>query len=145
MSVAKRLWKALKAELGSRGHGPSPRGGSSDVEWGRGVEPGSTTTATGVPPVDAPPVDAPPVDAPSINASHVDVVLAGYYANLEVPYGADLAAVEAAWKRLLRRTHPDRHANSAEVSDLATALTKKLNHAYTQLCRHLATESTVSE
>ena len=29
-----------------------------------------------------------------------DPVLAGYYANLDLPYGADLAAVKAAWKEL---------------------------------------------
>lgn len=40
-----------------------------------------------------------------------DPVLAGYYANLELPYGATLEEVKVAWKRLMKQYHPDRHAH----------------------------------
>lgn len=66
-----------------------------------------------------------------------DPLLAEYYANLEVPYGADLETVRAAWKRLLREYHPDRHSQNPEKQHLANELVQKLNHAYQELEKHL--------
>ncbi|MDP6699084.1 MAG: J domain-containing protein, partial [Candidatus Latescibacteria bacterium] len=48
-----------------------------------------------------------------------DPVLAGYYANLDLPYGADLAAVKTAWKRLMKKYHPDRHAQNPSKRQVA--------------------------
>lgn len=70
-----------------------------------------------------------------------DPELARYYANLEVPYGSDLATVERAWKRLLRRYHPDRHATDQERQVIANDLVKELNRAYAELKRRLETQS----
>lgn len=67
-----------------------------------------------------------------------DPELARYYANLEVPYGADLATVRQAWKKLLRKYHPDLHARDPEKRRLATELTKGLNHAYAELEKRLS-------
>ncbi|ACF15039.1 heat shock protein DnaJ domain protein [Chloroherpeton thalassium ATCC 35110] len=66
-----------------------------------------------------------------------DPVIAGYYANLELPYGADLDAVRKAWKKMILRYHPDKHAGDLEKQRLATELTKGLNHAYKELEKHL--------
>lgn len=66
-----------------------------------------------------------------------DPVMARYYANLEVPYGSDLATVQAAWKRLLRQYHPDLHAADPERQRLGTELVKQLNDAYAELRRRL--------
>lgn len=66
-----------------------------------------------------------------------DPVLARYYANLEVPYGSDLETVERAWKRLLRRYHPDVHASDPERQRIADDLVKQLNRAYSELRRRL--------
>lgn len=66
-----------------------------------------------------------------------DPELARYYANLEVPYGSDLATVERAWKRLLGRYHPDRHATDEERQGIANDLVKELNRAYAELKRRL--------
>ena len=59
-----------------------------------------------------------------------DPVLAGYYANLETPYGSDLATVRSAWKRLLKRCHPDLHGGDPAKQELANQLTTELNRAY---------------
>ena len=73
-------------------------------------------------------------------AATVDPELAGYYANLEVPYGADLRVVRRARKRLMRRYHPDLHGSDPERQRVATDLVKGLNRAYEQLRRHLEQE-----
>lgn len=67
----------------------------------------------------------------------IDPHLARLYANLELPYGADLATVVSAWKRLAREYHPDRHAGDDERSRRATELLQELNAAYRQLREHL--------
>ncbi|MFQ5707507.1 MAG: DnaJ family molecular chaperone [bacterium] len=67
----------------------------------------------------------------------VDATLARYYANLEVPCGSDLATVRAAWKRLVRKYHPDLHSNDAEKRRVANELTQGLNHAYEELVKRL--------
>ncbi|MEO1272641.1 MAG: J domain-containing protein [Myxococcota bacterium] len=60
-----------------------------------------------------------------------------YYANLEVPYGADLATVKKSYRRLLRKYHPDKHSGDPEREQLATELTQELTRAYTAVVKHL--------
>ena len=67
----------------------------------------------------------------------IDPVLAGYYANLEVPYGSDLAAVRKAWKRLVSQYHPDLHSNDPDKRRIANELTQGLNRAYEELKKRL--------
>jgi DnaJ-domain-containing protein 1 len=62
-----------------------------------------------------------------------DPRLARYYGQLELPYGADLAQVKRAYRRLMRRYHPDRHSVDAQKQKIATELTQALTHAYHQL------------
>jgi DnaJ-domain-containing protein 1 len=59
----------------------------------------------------------------------VDQRLAGYYANLEIPYGADLATARRAWKRLMKKYHPDLHAQDPERRRLANQVTAELTRA----------------
>ena len=67
-----------------------------------------------------------------------DPVLAGYYANLELPYGADLGAVKAAWKGLMKKYHPDRHSQDPEKRRVANELCAELTRAYQELERSIA-------
>ena len=62
--------------------------------------------------------------------------LAGYYANLEVPYGSDLATVRRAWKRLVRKYHPDIYSHDSEKRRIANELMQGLNRAYEKLSEH---------
>lgn len=59
-----------------------------------------------------------------------DEKLTQYYANLELPYGADLETSKKAWKRLMKKYHPDLYSNDQSKVDLATQLTSKLNEAF---------------
>lgn len=56
-----------------------------------------------------------------------------YYANLELPYGADLDQVKKAYRRLMRQYHPDRHQEDPARRKLATQLSQKLTVAYNEL------------
>ena len=76
----------------------------------------------------------PPPSAPA-----EDPVLAEYYANLELPYGATLEEVKAAWKRLMKQYHPDRHAQDPAKREVANALCAQLTHAYKELEKFLTT------
>lgn len=60
-----------------------------------------------------------------------------YYANLELPIGATLAEVKAAYRRLMRRYHPDLHQADGEKAAVATRLAQELRTAYEGLVAHL--------
>jgi hypothetical protein len=55
------------------------------------------------------------------------------YANLEVPFGADIETVRRAYKRLVMHYHPDRHAGDPEKLRVATEITKKLNESFERI------------
>ncbi len=54
-----------------------------------------------------------------------------YYSNLEVPYGSNLKTVRAAYRKLLRKYHPDLHHADEEKRKIAQQITSQLNDAYT--------------
>ena len=60
-------------------------------------------------------------------------MLAGYYGNLEIPYGSDLHTVRAAWKRMMKKYHPDLHGEDAQKRQVAGELTAELTRAYQEL------------
>ena len=62
-----------------------------------------------------------------------DPELASYYANLEIPYGSDLDTARAAWRRLMKKYHPDLHGADPEKRELANGLSAQLTHAYREL------------
>ncbi len=62
-----------------------------------------------------------------------DARLAGYYANLELPYGAPLSEVRPAWRRLMKQYHPDLHSRDPGKRQVADELTARLTEAYRQL------------
>lgn len=70
--------------------------------------------------------------------SQFDPELARYYANLEVPYGSDLETVRQAWKRLLKKYHPDLHSRDPEKQRIANELVQGLNRAYEELLKRLS-------
>lgn len=59
--------------------------------------------------------------------------LARYYANLEIPYGLDLQAAKKAWKRMLKKYHPDLHSRNPQKQQTATRLTQELTNAYNEI------------
>ena len=59
------------------------------------------------------------------------------YAALEVTQGADFLTVRKAYRTLMRKYHPDRHAQSPEKQKAATELAQKLTMAYDLLEKHL--------
>ena len=74
-----------------------------------------------------------PREEPGGHRSDVDPALAEYYANLELPYGSDLETVRAAWRRMMKQYHPDRHARDEEKRRTADELTARLTRAYREL------------
>ena len=77
----------------------------------------------------------------SKHETHEDAELAGYYANLEVPYGSDLETVRKAWKRQMARYHPDKHQGDPQKAKVANELVQQLNQAYRELEKHLSRAS----
>jgi DnaJ-domain-containing protein 1 len=59
------------------------------------------------------------------------------YASLEVPPGSDFETVRKAYRTLMRKYHPDRHAQSPEKQKAATELAQKLTQAYKLLEKQL--------
>jgi len=69
--------------------------------------------------------------------SEKDPVIADYYSNLELSYGAGRNEIHAAWKSLLKKYHPDLHSNDPEKQKTAHQLVQSLNKAYEELKKHL--------
>lgn len=74
---------------------------------------------------------------PAPRVSLEDEKIRRYYANLELPYGATAAEVRAAYRRLVRRYHPDKHQADTEAAKVATEITQKLRVAHDGLLAHL--------
>jgi DnaJ-domain-containing protein 1 len=55
------------------------------------------------------------------------------YANLEVPFGADIDTLKRAYKAQIMRYHPDKHAADPEKLRVATEITKKINESYERI------------
>lgn len=72
------------------------------------------------------------------SASSMDSKIAGYYANLEIPYGSDLETVRRAWRKMVAKYHPDKFAGQPEKQQIATELTKGINRAYEELTKYLS-------
>ena len=66
-----------------------------------------------------------------------DEALRKAYAALEVPPGSDFETVRKAYRRLMRKYHPDLHTGTPEKHRAATDLTQRLTEAYKTLDRHL--------
>jgi curved DNA-binding protein CbpA len=67
-----------------------------------------------------------------------DPVLAAYFANLEIPYGSDVATVKKAWKKMMKKYHPDLHSSDPDKRNVANRLCTELTHAYQELTRLLS-------
>lgn len=60
------------------------------------------------------------------------------YAALELPLGSDKEAVQAQYRELLKRYHPDKHATTPERMATATALSAALAQHRDTVLTHLA-------
>jgi len=65
-----------------------------------------------------------------------DDALRKAYAALEVPAGSDFETVRKAYRRLMRKYHPDLHGGTAEKQRAATDLTQRLTQAYKTIEKH---------
>ena len=63
---------------------------------------------------------------------------ARYYANLEIAPGADREAVKSAWKRMMKKYHPDLHDIDPEKRKTADELTRRLTESYRILDKELS-------
>jgi DnaJ-domain-containing protein 1 len=141
VSIGKRLFNLARAELRGavgamrtrRDEWPEPEPRlERDAEPDPGGRPGADTSA-----------GADARQAPPRRRRRGEVVLPDdaeirrYYANLELPLGASADEVKAAYRRLMRRYHPDHHQGSPEQAQLATQLARELRIAYDGLLAHL--------
>ena len=60
-----------------------------------------------------------------------------YYEILELPYGADFQEVKKAYRKLLKKYHPDLFQNNPEKQKTAQKVTEEINEAYTYFERKL--------
>ena len=54
-----------------------------------------------------------------------------YYKILELEYGSDFNSIKKAYKRLLKKYHPDLFQNQPEKIKSAQEVTRQINEAYT--------------
>ena len=67
----------------------------------------------------------------------VDAQLAEWYRVLDLSAEADLAAIKSAYRRLMRKYHPDMHAGNPQKQKAATELSMRVTAAYNGLVAHL--------
>ena len=63
--------------------------------------------------------------------------IARAYARLEVPEGSDFPTVKKAYRKVMRRYHPDRHGTDPDTSKMANEVAAGLTEAYETLEKHL--------
>ncbi len=68
--------------------------------------------------------------------SRPDESLRQDYANLEVPFGADMETVRRSYKSLILRYHPDKHGRNPEEQRVALEITKKINESFERIREH---------
>ncbi len=66
-----------------------------------------------------------------------DDKIARYYKILDLPYGADFDQVKSAYRKLIRKYHPDLHGGTPQKQKAATELTMRVTQAYNELEQHL--------
>ncbi|MBT8492350.1 MAG: DnaJ domain-containing protein [Deltaproteobacteria bacterium] len=66
-----------------------------------------------------------------------DADLAKHYKTLNLSYGAEWTEVRSAYRKLMRKYHPDLHNQSAKKQKAATELTVQITQAYNALEKHL--------
>lgn len=81
--------------------------------------------------------DPGPSSPPTPRTARVKGGFDQYYANLEVEPGADLETIKRAYRRLMRKYHPDKHAADPAKHKAATELAQNLTKAYMELKKHL--------
>jgi len=104
--------RRAREEAERAAHGPRPSGGGS-----------SSSRRTGAVP-------------PRRSASD-DAAVRKAYAALEVPPGSDFEAVRKAYRSLMRKYHPDLHADRPDKQKTANELTQKLTDSYKLLEKKL--------
>jgi DnaJ-domain-containing protein 1 len=57
------------------------------------------------------------------------------YANLEVPFGADMETVRRSYKALILRYHPDKYGKDPQKQKVALEITKKINESFERIRR----------
>jgi DnaJ-domain-containing protein 1 len=67
---------------------------------------------------------------PPRRTSAGDAAIRRAYAALEVPPGSDFETVRKAYRRLMRKYHPDLHGGSPEALRAANDLTQRLTESY---------------
>lgn len=67
--------------------------------------------------------------------------LADWHKTLDVAPGADMAQIKSAYRRLMRKYHPDMHASSPQKQKAATELSLRITSAYNGLVEHLEKKS----
>jgi DnaJ-domain-containing protein 1 len=60
-----------------------------------------------------------------------------WYKVLDLPLGADLAAVKSSYRKLMRKYHPDMHAGNPQKQKAANELSMRVTAAYNGLSAHL--------
>ncbi len=63
----------------------------------------------------------------------VDESLRRDFANLEVPFGADIETVRRSYKALMLKYHPDKFAGDPEKQRVALEITKKINESFERI------------
>ena len=80
---------------------------------------------------------SPPPRAPPRRTAAGDDAIRKAYAALEIQPGSDFETVRRSYRRLMRKYHPDLHADAPDNLRAATDLTQRLTESYKTLERHL--------
>jgi DnaJ-domain-containing protein 1 len=115
----------LEAELERR-----RRAREEAEEAAHGPKAGPSAAPDGAPRAGARPSSARPRPEPPRRTPSGDEAIRRAFAALEVPPGSDFETVRKAYRRLMRKYHPDLHGGSPEALRAANDLTQRLTEAY---------------
>jgi hypothetical protein len=109
-AAADEAYRRIKQQAAAGGAGPASAG--------PGPGPGSSGART-----------------PKPGSSQAQV--AEWYRVLDLPVGADMPAVKSAYRKMMRKYHPDLHTGDERKQKAATELSMRVTNAYNNLRTHL--------
>lgn len=115
-AAADEQFRRMKEQAARGGGGPSPGWGSTTSS-----STGSSSSGSSRPPRPG---------------SH-QAQLADWYRILDLPVGADMAAIKTSYRQLMRKYHPDMHAGNPQKQKAANELSMRVTVAYNGLVESL--------
>ena len=119
-AAADEAFRRMKDQAARAPSGGSSSGSSSGSSWGSSGSSGAQGQGS----------------ARAPRTSRNEAQLLEWYRVLDLQLGADMAQIKTSYRQMMRKYHPDMHANNPQKQKAATELSMRVTTAYNGLVSH---------